>query len=142
MQSAAARVSGSLKVGVEADFSKSVEDALRHFADVLYLGQSSLADWADIQAESHVERGKRLQNILREAVQSLRPEGERPPEPLPREWYNFVVLHDAYVQGVPNREVMARLYVSEGTFHRTRRQAVRGVARWLAERKRAGRLNS
>jgi len=140
MQSAAARVSGSLEVGVETDFSKSVEDALRHFTDVLYLGQSPLADWVEVQPESHVERGKQLQKILREAVQSLRPEGERPPEPLPREWYNHIVLHDAYIQGVPNREVMARLYVSEGTFHRTRRQAVRGVARWLVDRKNAGNI--
>lgn len=141
IQSAAARVIGSLTVGVETDFSKSVEDALRHFADVLWLGGSSLADWAEIDAESHVERGKQMQRILREAVQSLRPEGERPPEPLPREWYNHVILHDAYIQGAPNREVMARLYVSEGTFHRTRRQAVRGVARWLLEGKNAGNLN-
>jgi hypothetical protein len=142
MQVAAARVTGSLAAaGVEADFYKSVENALRHFGDALYLGQSSLAEWAEIQSKSHVECGKHLQHILRQAVQSLRPEGERPPEPLPREWYNFVVLYDAYIQGVPNREVMARLYFSEGTFHRTRRQAVRGVARWLAEQKRAGRLN-
>lgn len=142
MQSVAARVTDSLAAGVEADFSKCVEEALRHFADVLWLSQSSLAEWAEIQAESHVERGKRLQTILRGAVQSLRPEGERPPEPLPREWYNFVVLYDAYLKGVPNREVMARLYVSEGTFHRTRRQAVRGVARWLREKKDAGNFNS
>ncbi|NWF64169.1 MAG: hypothetical protein HXY38_07680 [Chloroflexi bacterium] len=142
MHFAAARVTKSLTAGVEADFSKSVEDALRHFADVLYLGRSSLAEWAEIQSKSHVECGKRLQHILRAAVQALRPEGERPPEPLPREWYNFVVLYDAYIQGVPNREVMARLYVSEGTFHRTRRHAVHGVARWLAEQKRVGRLNS
>jgi len=142
MQSVSEQLEGSLMVGVESSFSKSVEDALRHFADTLYLGRSPLADWMEIQAESHVERGKRLQNILREAVQSLRPKGDRPPEPLPREWYNFVVLHDAYIQGVPNREVIARLYVSEGTFHRTRRQSVRGVARWLAEQKNAGRLNS
>lgn len=142
MQSIAARVTGSLEGGIETTFSKSVEDALRHFADVFWLGQSPLAEWIGIHAESHVESGKRLQKILREAVQSLRPEGERPPEPLPRVWYNYVVLHDAYIQGVPNREVIARLYVSEGTFHRTRRQAVRGVARWLAEQKNAGNLNS
>lgn len=140
MQSASARVADSLQTGVEANFAKSVEDALRHFGDALWLGQSPLADWAEIPAESHVERGKRLQRILREAVQSLRPEGERPPEPLPREWYNYVVLYDAYIKNVPNREVAARLYVSEGTFHRTRRQAVRGVARWLAERKNAGKF--
>jgi DNA-binding CsgD family transcriptional regulator len=44
------------------------------------------------------------------------------------------VLHDAYVEGVPNREIMARLYISEGTFNRTRRNAIRGLARLLAEK--------
>ncbi|MBL8103630.1 MAG: hypothetical protein JNM02_13940, partial [Anaerolineales bacterium] len=58
-----------------------------------------------------------------------------PPEPLPRVWYNHAVLHDAYVEGVPNREIMARLYISEGTFNRTRRNAIRGLARLLMEKR-------
>lgn len=142
MQSAATRVTESLSSSVSSELLKSVEDALRHFADTLYLGQSPLADETSQPEQSHIERGKQLQRVLREAVESLRPEGDRPPEPLPREWYNYVVLYDAYIKSTPNREVIARLYVSEGTFHRTRRQAVRGVARWLAERKNAGNLNS
>ena len=118
------------------DFVKTVEEALRHFGDSLFLGQSPLADQVGISGDSHIERGKQVQSLLREAIQSLRPQGERPSEPLPREWYNHVVLHDAYIKGVPNREVIARLYVSEGTFHRIRRHAARGVARYLAEKKR------
>ena len=57
-----------------------------------------------------------------------------PGEPLPRVWYNYAVLHDAYVEYVPNREIMARLYISEGTFNRTRRSALRGLARLFLER--------
>ena len=67
-------------------------------------------------------------------MESFRPKGPRPPEPLPRVWYSYVVLHDAYVEGVPNREIMARLYISEGTFNRTRRNALRALARSLIER--------
>jgi len=52
---------------------------------------------------------------------------------LPRVWYNYVVLYDAYVEDVPNREIMARLYISEGTFNRTRRNALRGLSRMLLE---------
>lgn len=141
MQSAATRVTASLSSNVSSELLKSVEDALRHFADTLYLGQSPLADDILHSEQAHIERGKQLQRVLREAVESLRPEGDRPPEPLPREWYNYVVLYDAYIKGTPNREVIARLYVSEGTFHRTRRQAVRGVARWLAERRNIGGLS-
>ncbi|MCB0102332.1 MAG: hypothetical protein H6635_09970 [Anaerolineales bacterium] len=139
MQSAVTRVAESLSTNISSELLKSVEDALRHFADTLYLGQSPLASNFAAPELPHIERGKQLQKALRDAVESLRPEGDRPPEPLPREWYNYVILHDAYIKNVPNREVTARLYVSEGTFHRTRRQAVRGVARWLEEhRKTAG----
>ena len=43
------------------------------------------------------------------------------------------MLHDAYMDDVPNREIMARLYVSQGTFNRLRRRALRAVARNLLE---------
>jgi hypothetical protein len=119
----------------DAEFVKIVEDGLRHYADYIALGQSPLADWARINAGSHVERGKRLQTFLGEAMESFRPAGARPPEPLPRVWYSYVVLHDAYVEGVPNREIMARLYISEGTFNRTRRNALRALARSLIEKR-------
>ena len=135
IQPAINRVTESLTPTLEADWVKLVDEGLRRFADYVSLGRSPLADRVSANGESHIERGKHVQNILREAIQSLRPEGERPPEPLPREWYNHVVLHDAYIKGVPNREVMARLYVSEGTFHRIRRHAVRGVARYLIEKR-------
>lgn len=113
---------------------KMTEDGLRKFPDYVKLGQSELADWLRVHGTSHIERGKKLQNILREGIEALRPAGSRPEEPLPRNWYNYAVLNDAYVKGVMNREVMARLYISEGTFNRTRRNALRGVARWLMER--------
>lgn len=138
IQPAINRVADSLTPAPEAAWVKMVDDGLRRFADYVSLGQSPLADQVGPGGKSHIERGKQVQMVLREAIQSLRPEGERPPEPLPREWYNYVVLHDAYVKGVPNREVMARLYVSEGTFHRIRRHAVRGVARYLAEKMKPG----
>jgi hypothetical protein len=85
-------------------------------------------------SETHVERGKELQQLLMDSIDLLKPARERPPEPLPRIWYNHAVLHDAYVEGVQNREIMARLYISEGTFNRTRRNAIRGLARLLVEK--------
>jgi hypothetical protein len=116
------------------DFVKIVEDGLRHFSDYIILGQSPLADWLGAEAESHIEHGKQVQSFLAACIESLRPAGARPPEPLPRVWYSYAVLHDAYIQGVPNREIMARLYISEGTFNRTRRNALRGLARLLMEK--------
>jgi hypothetical protein len=121
--------------GIESELVKMVEDALRRFSDFVMLGQSPLADRVALAGVTHLERGKQLQNILREAVDALRPGGSHPAEyPIPRVWYSYLVLHDAYVKGVSNRDIMAKLYISKGTFDRTRRSALRGVARWMAER--------
>jgi hypothetical protein len=116
---------------------KMVEDGLRQLYDYVALGELPLAGWSGLNPGSSIERGKRLQKLLMEAIEALRPPGPRPKEPLPRLWYNYSVLHDAYVEGVPNREIMARLYISEGTFNRTRRNALRGLARLFLEHERA-----
>ncbi|RPJ24183.1 MAG: hypothetical protein EHM33_18690 [Chloroflexi bacterium] len=118
----------------DSEFIKMVEEALRHWHDTIDLGQSPLAEWAKVDGGSHVERGRQLQQLLNDAIESLRPAEKRPGEPLPRVWYNYAVLHDAYVEGAQNREIMARLYISEGTFNRTRRNAIRGLARLLVEK--------
>src|SRR5262245_34150291 len=128
----------SITVHTDAEFIKIVEDALRHLPDTVTLGQSALAEKISVKGNSHIERGKYLQDILTNSIEAFRPTEKRPPEPLPRVWYNHAVLYDAYVEGVPNREIMARLYISEGTFHRTRRNAIRGLARMLVEKNKAG----
>jgi hypothetical protein len=133
LKSAAGEMLDSITSHPDDEFIRMVEEALRHLPDALALGQSTLAEKMPIRAESHLERGKRLQEILTGSIESLKPAEKRPPEPLPRVWYNHAVLHDAYVEGVPNREIMARLYISEGTFNRTRRNAIRGLARLLRE---------
>jgi len=124
----------SIASNPDEEFIRLVEEALRHLPDAIALGQSALAEKMPIRAESHVERGKRLQEILTNSIEAFKPAEKRPPEPLPRVWYNHAVLYDAYVEGVPNREIMARLYISEGTFNRTRRNAIRGLARMLVEK--------
>lgn len=125
---------GAMGNNPDQEFIKIVEEGLRHLSDYITLGQSPLADKLNIKAGSHIERGRELQKLLIESIELLRPAEKRPPEPLPRVWYNHAVLHDAYVEGVQNREIMARLYISEGTFNRTRRNAIRGLARLLMEK--------
>ena len=134
LNSAAENLLSSISANTDVDFVKTVEEALRHLPDTITLGQSPLAVMLGIDANTHIERGKALQQLLMDSIELLKPSNERPPEPLPRIWYNHAVLHDAYVEGVQNREIMARLYISEGTFNRTRRNAIRGLARLLVEK--------
>ncbi|TEU20502.1 MAG: GAF domain-containing protein [Anaerolineales bacterium] len=118
-----------------------VEDALRHLHDYPYLGEHTLAQlriiesYLDVQEGvfvTHLDRGKALQEVLTTAIEKLKPPGPQPSPPT-REWHQYVILHDCYVLGKLNRDVMSALYISEGTFSRARRRAVRGVTRALAE---------
>src|SRR6266487_595792 len=138
LDSIAGKMMDAIATNPDPEFIKIVEEGLRHLSDYIALGQSPLADKMAIKGESHIERGKQLQQFLVDSIESLRPAEKRPPEPLPRVWYNHAVLYDAYVESVPNREIMARLYISEGTFNRTRRNALRGLARMLMEKSNRG----
>ena len=84
--------------------------------------------------KTHLERGKAVQAVLLETLEEMRPSREvQPRDPPPREWYPYLILRDAYLEEVSNRDIMLKLYISEGTFNRTRRAAVRSLARALTE---------
>jgi len=125
----------------EGEAVSLVEDALRHLYDYTYLGEHTLAQLrlvgthVDVQeggVVTYLDRGRALQELVTVALEKLKPSGPRP-SLVTREWYQYVILHDCYLLGKPNREVMNALYISEGTFNRARRRAVRGVTRALAE---------
>ncbi|MBF8284167.1 MAG: hypothetical protein HW378_3082, partial [Anaerolineales bacterium] len=125
----------TLENNPDREFVRLVEEALRNLADYAALGQSPLAAQLTAPGATHVERGKAVRQMLIQTIETLRPAGQRPTGILPREWYGHAILYDAYVEDAPNREIMARLYISEGTFNRVRRKALRAAARSLWEMK-------
>jgi len=122
---------------------EAVDFALRNIFDFTYLADSPLAELDIVrrrlagEKKTYVERGKAVQAVVLEALEKLRPSLEVPPEPTPREWYPYIILHDAYVSEIQNRDIMSKLYISEGTFNRTRRLAISSLARVLAEMEKA-----
>jgi hypothetical protein len=75
---------------------------------------------------THLDRGKTVHTVLLEALEKLRPTVALSSDPPPREWY-------PYLEETSNRDIMLKLYISEGTFNRTRRLAIRSLARVLEE---------
>jgi hypothetical protein len=115
-----------------------VETALRRMNDFVYLGTCPLSTLGAVTARlpartTHVDRGKATHHVLAEAIERLRPAGQKPTLTSPREWHHYMILHEAYVMDRPNRDVMAELYISEGTFNRRRREAIEAVRRMLRE---------
>jgi hypothetical protein len=122
---------------------RDVEDALRNLTSLPYLGDHALASLRAVSARvpaqgaTHLDRGRALYHILVDTLEKLRPEGQRPRDPIPREWHPYVILHDAYVEDKPNRDIMAQLYIGEGNFNRARRAGLRALTRLLEEREAA-----
>ena len=116
-----------------------VEDALQNIYDYSYLGDCPLVNLKQVQlllpasTVTYLDKGKAVYQVVSDAVEKLRPASAQPAKPIPREWYPYLILHDAYFEGLPNRDIFLKLYISEGTFHRTRRSALRSVTRVLTE---------
>jgi hypothetical protein len=116
-----------------------VEGALRHLNDLPTLSQHPLL--AELPAlvqmgGTPLERAARLRHELDQAIERLRPPGARPSPGASAlgGWLHYLVLKEAYVDGRPNKQVMQRYALSEGTFHRARRRAIDAVAVDLAQR--------
>jgi hypothetical protein len=118
---------------------QAVERALRRLYDYAFLADTELVELKIVRnclppgQVTHLERGKIVHAILLEAIEKLRPEMTSPHNPPTREWYAYLILREAYVEEKSNRDIMLQLYISEGTFNRTRRGAIRSVARAMGE---------
>jgi hypothetical protein len=115
-----------------------VEGALRHLNDLPALAEHPLLERLPPgpAGETTLERAGRLRAELAAAIDRLRPGGPRPAPGSsvgPGGWLHHLALYEAYVQGRPNKQVMQRYHLSEGTFHRARRRAVDALAADLAQ---------
>ena len=128
-----------MKEPAGAFVTQNIEDALRNLHDYDYLGDSQLANTRlvaarlPVQGCTHLDKGKIVHELFEEVIAKLRPNHEFSGSPPPREWYPYLILHYAYFEDMLNRDIMSKLYLSEGTFNRTRRSAIRSVARVLAD---------
>jgi hypothetical protein len=132
----------SLSVPDERELRVLVESALRRLNDVPALSRHRLVGATPstrAPTGSRIDAGNQLRRDLVEAIDHLRPEATGPgpatrSNPVGGAWLHFLVLHEAYVQGRPNKQIMQRYALSESTFHRVRRRAVDAVATELHER--------
>jgi hypothetical protein len=124
-----------------SEYRVLVESALRHLNDLPALTHHPLLGRTPSRQQPDrpaVERAALLRGDLIEAIERLRPPSGPRPDPGNSMgaggWLHYLVLHEAYVQGRPNKQIMQRYYISESSFHRARRRAVDTVAFDLHQR--------
>jgi len=118
----------------DADFVRWVWDALRHFWGGPKLSENPLLNLQVVtkEAESQgMHKTRALQNVLLQAIERLRPEGQR--RMTTSEWLLYNILDLKFVQGKRVREIAHRLAMSESDLYRKQRVAIAEVARVLRE---------
>jgi hypothetical protein len=113
--------------------SRWVKDALTHYWGGPKLTNSPLLDLRIVQQalrEHEDSPTNALRAILRQAIDSIRPEGERR---FTGEWILYNILEMKFLEGRKVREVALRLAMSEADLYRKQRVAIEAVANAIVE---------
>lgn len=119
-------------------FIQIVKDALSQFWGGPKLSQSPLLKMkivAERLAQNDNVPAKAVRAVLQEAIERLKPEGER--SMVAAEWMIYNILDLRFVRGQRIRDVARALAMSESDFYRKQRVAIEQLAETLAEMERS-----
>lgn len=119
---------------VSEDLIQSVKDALGQYWGGPKLTDSRLMNLAVVQqalAESEGNPQRAMRTVLQQAIENLRPEGQR--SMTTTEWILYNILEMRFIQGRKVRDVAMRLAMSESDLYRKQRVAIESVASIIAE---------
>jgi hypothetical protein len=117
-----------------AEFRQWVRDALSHYWGGPKLTTSPLLALRVVERAAQEHDGnamKGLRAVLKQAIERLRPDGQR--QMTTPEWILYNILELKFLQGRQVREVARRLAMSESDLYRKQRIAIKAVAQTLTE---------
>lgn len=122
----------------DPDFSDLIKDALRDYWGGPKLTESELLRlnivWQEMMHADDNNPVRALRNVLAQAIENLKPEGER--SLTTTEWILYNILEMRFLQGRKVRDVALRLAMSESDLYRKQRVAIEEVAKQIAEMER------
>jgi len=116
------------------DFTQMVRDALTHYWGGPHLSDSPLTQLHVVKEAMNEHDGnasRALRAVLGQAIDNLRPDGER--RMTTAEWLLYNILELKFIQGMRVRDIAYRLAMSESDLYRKQRIAIKEVAQALAE---------
>ncbi len=116
-----------------SSLSPWVKDALTHYWGGPKLTQNPLLNLQVVQQAAHEHEDNptnALRAVLREAIEDIRPEGERR---FTGEWILYNILEMKFLEGHKVREIAVRLAMSEADLYRKQRVAIEAVANAILE---------
>lgn len=125
------------------DFNDMVRDALRYYWGGAKFSESPLLDLHVVERTSNQTEGNRvnaLRQVLSDAIEHLRPEGDR--SFTRTDWMLYNILEMRFIQGRKVRETARRLSMSDSDFYRKQSVAIEHVAKQIQEVERASRTDT
>ncbi len=120
--------------GESADLRRWVRDALSHYWGGPKLADSPLLSLRVVETAAQEQDGdpiKGLRAVLKQAIERLRPDGQR--RMTAPEWILYNILELKFLQGRKVREIALRLVMSESDLYRKQRAAIEAVAQVVQE---------
>ena len=121
----------------QESFTDQVRDALARFHDRAYLQAHPLARQI-LGGILDGQEGARLQRLLLEALEDLKPQAGAQPALPERRRYDYLYLH--YIEGLPHTQVAQRLNISYRQGHRDHHEAIQALSQLLWRRIRGSEL--
>jgi hypothetical protein len=118
---------------VPEEITDWVKDALTHYWGGPKLTSNPLMNFKVVESASEANEGNRvnaLRSIIKEAIEKIRPEGERK---FTSDWLLYNILELKFLQGKKVREVARKLSVSEADLYRKQKVALESVAQVIAD---------
>ncbi len=118
----------------DPNFSNWVKDALTHYWGGPKLTATPLVRLRvvrDALAANEHNTARAMRAVLNDALERMKPEGER--TLTGREWLLYNILELRFVRGLRIRDVAERMAMSESDLYRKQRLAIEALARQLAQ---------
>lgn len=120
------------------DFEQKIKDALAHYWGGPNLTDTGLMKLEVVRQKLEESDGnpqRAMRAVLQEAIENLRPEGQR--SMTTTEWILYNILEMRFIQGRKVRDVAMRLAMSESDLYRKQRVAIEAVTEVVAAMERA-----
>jgi hypothetical protein len=122
----------------DPEFLNMVKDALRDYWGGPKLTESELLKlnivWQEMEQTQDHNPARALRAVLTQAIENLRPEGQR--SLTTTEWILYNILEMRFLQGRKVRDVALRLAMSESDLYRKQSYAIKEVARRIEQMER------
>ena len=118
-----------LDKSIDSGFIGKIKDALTHYWGGPHLTDDSLMSLTVVRqalADNDGNSQRAMRAVLQQAIESLRPEGQR--SMTTTEWILYNILEMRFVQGRKVRDVAMRLAMSESDLYRKQRVAIEAIA--------------